>query len=177
MTNRDADGNVKPDFLTRMKNLVAKIPGLDDFMNREKLRENDKLLREYTAKQLDAAKTGLDNLKKALLDDMKISWLDDVDRMSSKIDRLRDKHRFDAYGYSGAFDANKILEPELQKLYDYDLTLLDKVERFKATCAKIGQEKTDDQSLKMAMDSLQVEIAALAELVDNRGEALNKLVR
>lgn len=176
MTKRDADGNVKPDFLTKMKNLASKVPGLEDFMNREKLRENDKLLREYTARQLDAAKAGLDNVKKALLDDMKISRLDDVDRMSSKIDRLRDKHRFDAYGYSGAFDAKQVLEPELQKLYDYDLAILDKVEQFKLTCDKIGQEKADDQSLKIAMDSLQVEIAALAELVDNRGDALNKLV-
>lgn len=159
----------------KLQALAAKVPGLSEFMNRDNLREQDKLLREHTVKQLDNAKTAIDDMKRALLDKMQLRLLDDLDRLTQQIDRLRDKHRFDAYGYSGAFDANKILEPELRQLYEIDLNILAKVEGLASTCRSQAAGVVDEESAKPALASLKVDVGELARLIDSRRDSVNKL--
>lgn len=175
MVDRDQNGNVKPDLMTRLQKLSEKIPGMKDFQAREKVRDRDKLLRDYSAGKLDEAKEAVNRFKQVLLGKMMLGLLADVDRLTSQLDRLREKHRHDAYGYSGAFDENRILEPELVKLYDHDLQVLEKVESFVTAGRSLPGEQATEQEMKAAIDALRVDLAALAELIDHRRDALIKL--
>lgn len=154
----------------KLKQLAERVPGLKDFLDREKLREQDKMLREHTAGKLQELKDSINGIKQKLLDDMKLSLLTDLDRLTSQIDRLRDKHRFDAYGYAGAFDEKKILAAELIRLFDYDLKILDKVETMIHTCQDFPSSQTGDEPVDAAIDAMKVELAALAKLIDHRQE-------
>jgi hypothetical protein len=172
MVDRDQNGNVKPDLTTRLQKLAEKVPGMKDFMARDKVRDRDKVLRDHTAGKLDEAKEAINRFKQTLLAKMQLGLLADVDRLTSQIDRLREKHKHEAYGYSGAFDENRILEPELVKLYDYDLQVVEKVESFFAVCKALPGEQATEQEFKGAIDALRVDLAALAELIDRRRDAL-----
>ena len=130
MVDRDQDGNVKPDLTTKIMELAKKVPGVEGYLAREDVRERDKLLRDHTAKKLNEAKAAIDRMKEALLAAHKLALLGDLDRLTSQIDRIREKHQHAAHGYSGAFDQVKVNEPELIKLYDYDMKVLDETEKF-----------------------------------------------
>ena len=52
-------------------------------------------------------------------------YLDDIETAATKLQTFIDKISGAAYGYSGFFDAIKINEDELAKLYEFDATLLE----------------------------------------------------
>jgi hypothetical protein len=51
--------------------------------------------------------------------------LDDIEIGAIKLRQFIDRVKTAAYGYAGLFDAVKIKEEELEKVYQYDLTLLE----------------------------------------------------
>ena len=178
MIDYDENGKIKGGaWAGKLQELARKIPGLTGFMDREKIREQDKLLREHNSLLLEQAKDGLRELQQALLGQLKLGLLPELDKLTSQLDRLRAKHRFDAYGYSGAFDVQKILEPELARLYDYDAQIMAKTEKLIGLIESKKQTNLDDSAIRSAVDELRVEIAALAELIDNRREQLSKVER
>jgi chorismate mutase len=175
MVDRDQNGNVKPGLTIRLKQMSEKVLGLAVFQGREKVRERDKILRDHIADRLEVAKEQVNKFKQALLGKMQLGLLSDADRVTSQLDRLREKIRHETYGYTGAFDETRILDPELNKLYDYDLQLLDKVESFVTAGKALPGEQAAEQEAKAAVDALRVELSALAELIDRRRDALLNL--
>lgn len=159
----------------KLRELAAKVPGLTEFLDREDLREQDKLVREHTAERMGKIKDAVAELKRALLDQMKLGLLDDLDRLGQQVDRLRDKQRFAAYGYTGAFDKQQINQPELQALLDGDMEILDRVESLIETCATMCADAPDEEAVKAALGTLRVEIKDLATLIESRGNAGEKL--
>jgi len=109
--------------------LVRIIPGMKGYQDKEAFRDSDKSVRVKVAENLAGVKEVINKWKRDLVDDGKIKDLDLVDRTVRKIEGLTDKVRYDSYGYSGYFDPVKIREPELEKLYQFDLGLFDSVER------------------------------------------------
>jgi hypothetical protein len=87
-----------------------------------------------TAGRLDSVKDHLDVVKQALLDQMKLAYLDDFDRLGQKIDKLREAHKHAAYGFTGAFDPNRMTEGEAGEALRADLDILEKVESLLNTC-------------------------------------------
>jgi hypothetical protein len=60
-----------------------------------------------------------------------------LDGATTKMRTFIDKVRGASYGYSGFFDAVKIKEDALKRLYEYDLTLVDGAETLSAAVAKV----------------------------------------
>ena len=54
-----------------------------------------------------------------------ILYVDDLEKSALKLRTFIDKIRRASYGYSGFFDAVKINEEELARVYEYDAALLD----------------------------------------------------
>ncbi len=162
-------------WTAKLQALAAKVPGLTEFQNRDKLREQDKALRDHTVKKIEEVKTGVAAIKNALLDRMLLGPLPAFDRLSQQLDRLRDKHRYAARGYSGAFDPNQILDPELQKLYETDLAILEHTDALAKSCAAASGGEITEASANAALASLKTEIGALAQLIDNRDETVRKI--
>lgn len=58
------------------------------------------------------------------------TW-EQMDRLMALIDRVAERINHADYGYSGFFDSVKIQEPELDRMYEFDASILDDVETFK----------------------------------------------
>jgi len=61
-----------------------------------------------------------------------------LDRLSSHLQQMADTIRYASYGYSGIFDLEKIREKELDRLYSFDLLLVDDLERIQKSVEEIG---------------------------------------
>ena len=108
---------------------IRKVPGMKGYQDKEAFRDSDKAVRLKVAEKLVGVKDVLNLWKRDMVDDKKIMEIDKVDRVLRRIEGLTDKIKYESYGYSGYFDPVKIREPELERLYQFDLSLFDSADR------------------------------------------------
>jgi hypothetical protein len=107
------------------KKLGSKIPGLSDFIERQNFRSADKLLRETIADHFEALYKRISALQTDFISQGEILYVDDLEKAALKLRTFIDKIRRATYGYSGLFDAVKVNEEELTRVYEYDAALLE----------------------------------------------------
>jgi hypothetical protein len=88
-----------------------------------------------------------------------------------KLRALVDRVRHAAYGYSGFFDAVKVNEAELDKLYQYDSTLLDKVAQVSSAVDNVASS-IGGEGLPAAVRNLTALAQECIDLFDRRGEVI-----
>ena len=108
-----------------LERLGDKIPGYRGFQDRELRRDVDRLQREHLASELGRLKAALRDSARRYTDAGKIGTLSAFDRLDRQIDGLSQAIRFSDYGASGLFDPVKIGEAELERLYQFDLSVVD----------------------------------------------------
>ncbi|MEN8173619.1 MAG: hypothetical protein ABFS03_12170 [Chloroflexota bacterium] len=108
-----------------IKKIIAKIPGFSGYIERADRRAADKLLRENIADSFEALYKRVSALQADFVSQGELMYLDDMEKAAVKLRTFIDKIRHASYGYSGFFDAVKINEEELARVYEYDSTMLD----------------------------------------------------
>ncbi len=110
------------------KKIASKIPGFGGYIERQNRRAADKLLRETVADRYEEQWRRVSELQADLLTQGGLEFVDDLEKAALKLRTFIDKVRRAAYGYSGFFDAAKINEEELARVYQYDAAMLDMVD-------------------------------------------------
>jgi hypothetical protein len=114
--------------LDPFKRIASKIPGFGGYIERQKRRDSDKLLRETIADRFDQQYQRISSLQRDLISEGEIGYVDDLEASAIKLRTFSDRVRRATRGYSGLFDAVKINEEELALLYQYDAQMLDLVD-------------------------------------------------
>jgi hypothetical protein len=151
-----------------LERLVDKIPGFRGFQDRELRREVDKLQREHLAKELGQIKNTVRGKVQVYTDAGQIGALYLFGRIDGRLDGLSQAIRFADYGQSGFFDAVKINEPELDALYQFDLSLVEDVARLAGDVAAIPLPGQGD-----AQEACNQVLAHIATLGDKWAERKN----
>jgi hypothetical protein len=112
----------------KLEKLVEQIPLLGSYLRRENARERDKIIREHIAQRIDHLKGEVIKEMEVMTEKGILAGLDKLDRLCRRLDKLRDTIKFASHGYSGIFERVRILDTELERLMDYDLMVLSKVE-------------------------------------------------
>lgn len=108
--------------------IASKIPGFSGYIERQSRRAADKLLREAIGDQYRELWKKIGNVQQDMVSQGELEHLDDMENAARKLQTFIDKVTTAAYGYAGFFDAVKINEEELAKLYEFDAALLDYVD-------------------------------------------------
>lgn len=108
-----------------IKKLIGKIPGFDGYIERSNRRMADKLVREKIASEFEDLWQRLSALQVDFINQGEIKYVDDLEAAAIKLRQFIDRVRTAAYGYSGFFDAVKIKEADLERVYKYDLVMFD----------------------------------------------------
>lgn len=106
------------------ESLMAKIPGYKGYKEKEMRREADTLLRQHLAAQYEAQHRRATDVASQLLTGPGIAQLTELDKGSTRLQTFIDKIKTAGQGYAGLFDAIKVKEDELDKLYDFDNQML-----------------------------------------------------
>ena len=114
--------------LDPFKKIASKIPGFGGYIERQKRRDSDKLLRETIADRFDQQYQRISSLQRDLISEGEIGYVDDLEASAIKLRTFSDRVRRATRGYSGLFDAVKINEEELALLYQYDAQMLDLID-------------------------------------------------
>ncbi len=149
------------------------IPGYGGYKEKELRREADKLQRTYIAKRLSDAKSSLESANSRMTEKLFMDAVGFSDRLVRRMEKLADKVRFASYGYGGFFDMVKVREDELDKLYSFDASLLEDVDRIKA---KVGELEASLDTQARAKQKLE-ELESLLAEVDRKIAGRDDLIR
>jgi hypothetical protein len=158
-----------------LERLGDKIPGYRGFQDRELRRDVDRTLREHLAAELGRIKGGLRDRSRAWVDAGKLAALNGFDRLDRQIDGLSQAIRFSDYGASGLFDPVKIGDAELQRLYEFDLSVVDDLAQVESEVAALPAPGGDDPS--PALDRLLQEVRALDGKWRQREQVISNVVQ
>jgi hypothetical protein len=146
-----------------LERLADAIPGLKGYRDKEARRDTDKRFREYLADRIDRARRKLDDIKATLVNDGQLDGLDEIDRYSQRLIKIGNLVRHATYGYSGFFDQQKIQEPELDRIYQYDLSLVSDVEELENSIGEYPSKPLDQMQKEWAQ-----KVGALESHVEGR---------
>ncbi|MFN2146571.1 MAG: hypothetical protein ACK2T7_14570 [Anaerolineales bacterium] len=105
--------------------ILGKIPGFKGYIERTSRRSADKILREQITTAFSEIWKRVGNIQSDMASSGEFMYLDDIETAATKLQTFIDKVSGAAYGYSGFFDAIKVNEEELAKIYEFDAALLD----------------------------------------------------
>lgn len=135
------------------KKILSKVPGFSGYIERSNRRSSDKLLREAVANHFEELWKRVSSLERDLISQGGIAYVGDMESAALKLRQFIDRVRTASYGYSGLFDAIKINQEELAKLYQYDYSLL--------TMADDVSHAIDNVESAMGSDGLKAAIRNL----------------
>ena len=110
------------------KKILSKVPGFSGYMERQARRDSDKLLREVIFQRFRELESRVSALQREFIEHGEISYVDNLEGAAIQLRTFADRVRTATRGYSSLFEATKIGEEELARLYTYDAQLLDKVD-------------------------------------------------
>ncbi len=120
-------GTVKGD-MDLFKKILSKIPGFSGYMERQNRRDSDKLIRDMIFNRFRELEARLSAVQRDFIARGELDYVDDLEASAIKMRTFADRVRTATRGYSSLFEAVKINEDELKKLYEYDAAMLDLVD-------------------------------------------------
>jgi hypothetical protein len=169
MDIRDRVMGDKPDsFLHKIAGII---PGFNGYMERERRRDADKLLRTYLANQYANARARLTRVQQGMVRGRNLDYIAEVDRIAGVLQRFIDRLNTATYGYTGLFDPVKIEETELDQLYAFDMALTAGVDQVSTAVSGLESAALDTASEKSEVPAA---LSTLAGVVDELNLRLNQ---
>jgi hypothetical protein len=142
-----------------LEQIANAIPGFKGYRDKELRRDADRLEREHLAAQLADCKKALDMLASDATRSGSLDVINDVETARKRLDKLVAKIRYADRGYAGFFDAIKVDEAALERLYQYDLGLIADVAAVRGAAAARGDAKVAVTGMLAAVDALDTRLA------------------
>jgi hypothetical protein len=156
----------------KFESLVSKIPGYAGYKQKEQRREADKLLRLYVARQYEAQLRRLGDVQHTLTSRGRLASIVTLERASTKLQLLIDRLKTASYGYAGLFDAIKVDETKLDKLYEFDQAMLDGAQQVSALLDKLTQAAEAEASTSAESGDLIKACEALNNAFSQRQDVI-----
>jgi hypothetical protein len=153
------------------KKIASKIPGFKGYVERQNRRDSDKLIRDTIYRRFRELEGRISDLQVEFINQGEIKYTDDLEKAALRLRTFADRVRTAPRGYSSLFEAIKINEPELAKLYEYDATLLDKAEEVGRAIDNI-QASVGTDGLPAAIRNLQTLSKECIKAYDRRQEVV-----
>lgn len=137
-----------------LERLGSKIPGFSGYLEREMRREVDKLQRDWLADQVDRARFAINGKIREWSREGRLANLDRASSVEKALDRLANRIRHADYGSSGFFDAVKIGQSELDRIYEFDLALTETMQYLALQVEQLP-DSADEQMLSRLLDAVE----------------------
>ncbi|MDD3626508.1 MAG: hypothetical protein PHV06_04245 [bacterium] len=143
-----------------MEKVIEYIPGFNGYLDKNRRREADKVLRDFLVDKFNIEKINLENLREEYTNEGNLEAIGKVDNLVRLLEKIQDKIRYADRGYSGVFDEIKIGEEELEKLYSYDYSMIEDLQNIKGFVQqlKVEYSKETVSNIDKALKSLDIKI-------------------
>lgn len=153
------------------KQIMSKVPGFGGYVERQSRRDSDKLIRDIIFKRFRELESRVSGIQRDFIDQGQITYVDDLERAALQMRTFADKVRTAARGYSGLFDAVKINEAELARIYEYDAAMLELADEVERAIDNVEASVGTD-GLPAAIRHLETTSRLCVETFEKRAEVL-----
>lgn len=154
-----------------LKNLLSKVPGFKGYLEKEDRRTADKLMREEIGDRYLEVLNKLNAVQTRLVDQGRIEYLDNLESVVTKIQTFIDRIRNAAYGYSSFFAAVKIDEQTLERIYEYDKSLLEGAQKMEELLISLEAAENDPE-VESLLEEMNHQARELVNQVDRRKQVM-----
>lgn len=160
---------------TFLGRLASKIPGFSGYMERGRRREADQVIRETIAARLEEERMKLSNAHQELSRDIvkAIDFAEPLGRADSRMMGLVNKIKSAPQGYAGFFDAVKIKEDDLARIYEFDANMMNYVDEIGADVAAVQTAVFDGGDIGGSIRALDASIQEASSTFNARQELLS----
>ncbi|MHA1793801.1 MAG: zinc ribbon domain-containing protein [Promethearchaeota archaeon] len=124
------------------------IPGYHGYKKKEVRRESDKLLRNHLVSILDRVKNKLSEIQEEVAEDAP-DVLGKTEDMLTELDTLLRKIQHADYGYGALFGTTKIKENELDRLLEFDRSMVETVMELDSAMKEFAENPTEETQEKV----------------------------
>lgn len=157
-----------------LQRIVQYVPFYHGYKEKELRREADKLLRTRIHEELEKAKAELKEARNYLMSAESLTVFDSADSLVTLCDTISQRINRAPLGYAGFFDSVKVDEPELDRLYERDLQLLQQAIQLTSVCNDFSS-KISELTHEQATVEIQIvgkSLKALNSAIDERSAAI-----
>lgn len=152
-----------------IKKIELAIPGFRGYRKREDLRIADSLLREQLAASLGKVVSTLEDCRSELTKRMDMDLLEDMKALVNDIQAAENRVRHAEQGYTGISADIRIEEDELNRMYEWDLSLIHSIKDLAADSDNLHSSVlTGDPDLRLKMGTMSREISDFNAVFDRR---------
>jgi len=151
---------------------LSKLPGIKGYKEKELRREADKSVRDSLARRLEARRRKITALQSDLLTSGGLLWMDDMEKVVGRLQLLIDRIKTASYGYAPLFDLEKVKEEQLDKLVQFDESLLSEVTRLDEAVSALEEAVAANENVKPAIAGVGDLLSALNETFSRRDEVI-----
>ncbi len=151
------------------KKILSKVPGFKGYEERQARRDSDKILRDTIYQRFRELEGRVSAVQSDFINSGDIKYVDDLEAAAIKIRTFADRVRTAPRGYSSLFEAVKINEKELEKLYNYDANLLTMTDSVGSAIDNV-QASVGTDGLPAAIRNLETAARQCVEAYDRREE-------
>jgi hypothetical protein len=143
-----------------LQNLLQKIPGLGGYMEKGQRRKADQILRETLVGRLEQSRLTLTNIHQELSRDIvrAMDHAEPLGRADNLLMGLIGKIKDAPVGYAGFFDANKVKEDDLARIYAFDESMFNHAAEIDASIAATQKAAQGDGDLNSAIRNLTTDL-------------------
>jgi hypothetical protein len=155
--------------------IASKIPGFSGYIEKGRRREADQMLRETVSGRLEDVRIQLANVQQTLSGDIikAIDHAEPIGRADTRLMGLIGKIRDAPQGYAGFFDAVKVKEDDLARVYAFDESMLAYADQAGADVAALEKAVDMDEDIAGAIRTLDGTLREANEAFNGRGEILS----
>ncbi len=175
MTNGYEEAREQRNWLEK---IGSKIPGFGGYRDRELRRDVDRMQRDHLSRELGRIKSVVRSKARDYTDAGQIGVLHLFERLDRKLDGLSQAVRFADYGATGIFDVVKIGEDELDRLYAFDVSLLEDVGAIDGEVRALpGPDRQDASAAREAINRVLDSVVQLADKWAGRESVIGNVVQ
>jgi len=160
---------------TALGRLLGKIPGFDGYMERSRRREADQILRETISSRLEESRLQLSNVHQELAQDIikAMDYAESLGRADTRLMGLIGKVKDAPQGYAGFFDAVKVKEDDLARVYAFDESMLAYCDQIGIDVGSVEQAVLDDKGIDGSIRTLDSTLREANTAFGSRQEILS----
>ena len=155
-----------------LEKAIRLIPGYKGYKSKEERRDNDQLFRTGLVNRLERLRTDINEVPASLRGHLALKSITDFDRILKRLERVTDEIRFAARGYRGWFDMHKVREDELDKLYAFDVDLMENIDELEESFKVLQAAAAASSDLKEPIDKMVAILIEFSSRMSERSELM-----
>lgn len=162
------------DMQGSLEDLIRKVPGFKGYFEKQDRRAADNLLRDHIKLQFQEQLAELDLVSQQMIAKSGLEFMDRIQGIQSKLQTFIDRINTAAQGYAGMFDAIKVKEDALARIYAFDNALLTYQEQFSEGLKHL-RETLGTSEMAGVLDQLDSIVTEANNTFKHRVEAIQDL--